>query len=269
MLNIHEDTAFRVCVCVCVWWWDQFSWQHLLCRWGDTGRWWNGTHLVSRLHPRQTPVCITHPLQKAPHRNHRKQEPYHLHAHAQRRHGTRALPFAGFFIVSSLLCQMVEKVYSVQVYRPGILAVNLPAIIFVNKNVLLWKTAHGITCSSLCAWRYPIPGWRGIPSLAGGYPSPWLRGIPCWPGQEGSHTWPGGVPYPGVQPVRTWVPHQEPPLWDQWKYYGKEMGYPRVWTDWKHYLLLYFAIIIFVNELHYLLPLLCSIKKWNNSWHRI
>ena len=109
---------------------------------------------------------------------------------------------------------------------------------------------------------YPIPGW-GIPqSLARG-------GIPCWPGQEGSHTWPGGVPYPGVQPVRTWVAHQEPPLWDQWKYYGKEMGYPRVWTDWKHYLPLYFVIIIFVNELHYLLPLLCSIKKWNNSWHRI
>ena len=70
------------------------------------------------------------------------------------------------------------------------------------------------------------PGGGGSPITGWGVPHPWPgrypisgRGTP-W---EGTSHW-------GTLPERTW---------DQWKYYGMEMGYPRVWTDrrlWKQYL---------------------------------
>ena len=102
---------------------------------------------------------------------------------------------------------------------------------------------------------YPIPS-QGIPypDLAGGYPS-WAIRLPSWLGWAGggggglAHPWPLGYPilaggrecYPrmGCPLLGTGVPPER--TWDQWKYYGMEMGYPLpwVWTDthlWKQYL---------------------------------
>ena len=101
--------------------------------------------------------------------------------------------------------------------------------------------------------------------LARGVPQFWLGGTPSWPGQGypilswlgevcAILTWWGvtlfwstpclglGVTLPG-----TGVPPRKGPgtthcrtprrTWDQWKYYGMEMGYPpeRIWDQWKYY----------------------------------
>ena len=102
------------------------------------------------------------------------------------------------------------------------------------------------------------------PSLAGGVPYRWMGRYPI-SGQGVSHPW-WGVPYPWMgryppyldrgYPILTWLGHPHPDLdlarvpsprrdlgsvigiplqslgyppertWDQWKYYGMEMGYP-------------------------------------------
>ena len=95
----------------------------------------------------------------------------------------------------------------------------------------------------------PLDGGVGYPIL--GYPSPLF-----WPGQGVPYPWAGGREYPILgtpSPILTWPPIQEwgtpwkgngtshwstpsqgpwtshwgtPRTWDQWKYYGMEMGYP-------------------------------------------
>ena len=80
---------------------------------------------------------------------------------------------------------------------------------------------------------YPILTWSGVYPIAflpGGTPSwPGWRGTPSWPGQSFLPSWPGyGTP--------------KEVTWDQWKYYGIEMGYspPSLLADrclWKHNLL--------------------------------
>ena len=102
------------------------------------------------------------------------------------------------------------------------------------------RTARGITCPSVTCpggGGYPSPS-QGVPrpDLAGGYPILTWPGDPIlsWPGGYQILTWPGGgtpgwvsphleLGYPHLGLV-TVIPSER--TWDQWKYYGMEMGVP-------------------------------------------
>ena len=96
--------------------------------------------------------------------------------------------------------------------------------------------------------------WQGTPVLVGGYPSPdvgrphpvlggrfhpdlgvthsgWGYPIFSWPG--GTLLW--GTPWKGPGTSHWGTPHKG--HWDQWNYYGMEMGYPpeKTWDQWKYY----------------------------------
>ena len=83
----------------------------------------------------------------------------------------------------------------------------------INKKVLLCKRKrHTIPCvASTSSVVLPIPA-RGVP-----------------------HPWPGvySIPGQGYSIPGTWNWSLGYPPWDQWKYYGMEMGTPppKVWTD--------------------------------------
>ena len=131
-----------------------------------------------------------------------------------------------------------------------------------NKKVLLReRKRHTDRCVS--STPSAVLSRKGTPSPARGYPIPgWEEGVlpswgtsPSWPGWGVPHPWTGGYPCPDLGPV-TGVPLER--TWDQWKYYGMEIGYPPrkymepvevlwngdgdwvtppsppVWTDWKH-----------------------------------
>ena len=89
---------------------------------------------------------------------------------------------------------------------------------------------------------YLIPG-QGLPIPGQGIHHPWTGGTPslagvpsCWPvlGYPWGGTWDQSLGYPlgrDLGPVTGVTPPER--TWDQWKYYGMEMGYPlpQVWTD--------------------------------------
>ena len=107
------------------------------------------------------------------------------------------------------------------------------------------RTAHDVTCPSITCSRgippCPVLDWGEAPILScprQGVPHPVLSqtwvGYPIlsFPRQGGTPPSPGweGVPHPllerGVHyPVMARVPLEK--TWDQWKYYGMEMGYPQ------------------------------------------
>ena len=93
----------------------------------------------------------------------------------------------------------------------------------------IWLEGTPSLARGTLSWNTPCPDLAGgTSSLTGGVPH---TGVPpLWPGWVVPHPWSGGTPSLGNPVEKTW---------DQWKYYGMEIGNPPVWTDrhlWKQYL---------------------------------